>query len=1264
MRWALFSGIALCFLTCALAYTYGNADVIFVVDSSDRVTAAQFEDIKTLLRQIVSHWDIGPNKIRVGIISYGDGVHVESRLINSLTASDVYADINSLRYFNAPADVTDALKKAVSEAFLPVNGGRAGEREIIIHIGAGTGSDPVSHADEVKIANEKGIIVYNVAVGDGWLFSKLSDFSSQPPSRYSLPVVNFSLLDQQLASTIAYRVQNGCLSKADVVICLDGSTSVTAGNFLRAKENLKTLVSQLNISQDGVHVAFVQFSGRTSLEFPLNKYYDRLSALRAIDRVSYMRGNTETGQALKYIRNVVFSRYMGARLDVPRIIVLLTDGAATHHNEAVQEADLTRNNGVTIITVGIGHHIDTRELEVIAGDKSRVYTASTFEDLDNLITPILNATCLAPVATPPPATTPDPSKETCRDNITTCDLYIQQNTDNGGFCAHYVAMAKEQCAKSCGYCTTVIPTIPVTPPPCRDTIDNCTNYSTTDCIAFASFFSERCAQMCGLCDVKADTPGFHGMCMYKSKIYGQGEKWYDGCDYECVCTDAAHGKYECVSRCDVYHSLPSFCTLVQKEGECCLQPVCHFASTVNTYVLKSPGVSPDGQDVCNYLSRQYVQDQFIDNGCISQCICSNASLGTINCTGTCPVYDMATFPSYCYLESVPGSCCKQPKCELQTTSAVVTGFGTVSEKAGYKEIYDESKQPPCIDLKPECPLYGKDTCEGNYRPFMTENCPVYCGLCHIKYPGFVPGPDDKCIYNGVQYKAGDVWEPDCEHQCTCDTQYYGYYRCWSRCPTYTQIPTGCKLEKLASDCCSHISCPLNTVIIPSTTNLLGPLAGTNIYVISATGQQKPLLPVLNPDGSVNTAVSAYQTATVKGCLFNGQVLSQGEAAKDGSCGNTCQCLNETTGLMACIPRCPTYAPKNDLCTVVTDPFDACCKVPSCPLSVHNPPKPTYSTPTYTYGVVKGPDPHVLLAVTTTVGTTYAAGGTPTSPPTTAPRTTFDTLHFYRPQSANALPTFPPGTVPNPNTAGYCTHKETGINYREGARWIVGCQYNCLCLNGSTGSYVCSNMCIELHCPTGYNCTQYTDPEFPCCNLLQINLPSNTEIHPTTLSTGQTCHYNGKEHLVGQSWQEGCDRSCTCNSVNATMVSIQCKDLCPKYISLPPGCNEVQVEGSCCPILVGSTCSGQYCLDLNQNPHLPGESWREGCQYECTCLQKPDGFYRECRGICPVFKDLEKFNCTYPTPAPGKCCALPDCCIDANCQHKLTFEVTDQFKDEF
>ncbi|KAK0051441.1 cartilage matrix protein, partial [Biomphalaria pfeifferi] len=1138
----------------------------------------------------------------------------------------VISDIQSLRFYNAPADATDALKVAINQGFQAVNGGRPGERQVIIHIGAGTGADSRNYADNVKIALEKGIIVYNVAVGDGWIVNKLSEFAGQPETRYSLPVSNFPLLNAPVSNTLAYRVENevpytedglpvarSCLPRADIVILLDGSTSVTSNNFLTAKENVKYLASQLQIGPNRVHVALVQFSGKTSLEFPLTKYTDRLSVLRAIDRATYMHGNTETGLALKYARNEVFSSSMGARLDVPRIIILLTNGAATNHAQAVTEADLTRANGITIYAVGIGNKIDRLELQQITGDSSHVFTAVSYNDLETLVTPILNAACQARVSTPPPTTTPDPSKETCKDNIPTCDLYIQQNTDNGGFCAHYVTMAKENCTKSCGYCTTVIPTIPVTPPPCRDTISNCTSYSTADCVAFASFFSERCAQMCGLCDIKAETSGFHGMCMYKSKSYGQGEKWYDGCDYECTCIDAAHGKFECVSRCDVYHDLPSYCTLVQKEGECCLQPVCHFQSTTSTFSVTAHGTTTDGHDVCNYLGRQMAQDQLIEFGCTSQCVCLNATLGTVNCTAKCPVYDTMTFPSYCYLETVPGTCCQQPRCELPTTSAIFTGFGTVSEKAGYKEIYDESKQPPCIDLKPECPLYGKDTCQGNYKPFMTENCPVYCGLCHEKYPGFVAGPEDKCIYNGVQHSAGDVWEPDCEHQCTCDTEYYGFYRCWSKCPTYTQVPTGCKLEKLASDCCPHISCPVSTVLLPSTMNVKGPQAGSNIYIVTSTGQQKPLLPTLNPDGSVNTGTSAYQTTAVKGCLFNGRVLVEGEIAKDYSCGQTCQCVNENTGLMSCVSRCPTYSPANALCTSVTDPFDACCTVPSCPLSVTNPPKPSYLPPTYVYSVVKNPDPQQILAVTTVKTLIYTTGGTPTAGLATTPRTTYNPLHFNRPQSANPLPTMPPGVVPNPNAPGHCTHIETGLTYKEGERWTVDCKYNCLCVNASAGSYICTNMCVDLQCPIGANCTQYPDPDFPCCNLLQINLPSNIEIHPTSLSTGQTCMYNGKEHNIGQTWQEGCDRNCSCNSVNATMVSIQCKDLCPKYISLPPGCQEVKVEGSCCPILVGSTCTGQYCLDLNQNPHLPGESWREGCQYECTCTQKPEGFYRECRG---------------------------------------------------
>ena len=43
-------------------------------------------------------------------------------------------------------------------------------------------------------------------------------------------------------------------------------------------------------------------------------------------------------------------------------------------------------------------------------------------------------------------------------------------------------------------------------------------------------------------------------CSYKGHVYGPGEKWYDGCDYECVCQDGASGKYQCYNRLVVDNS--------------------------------------------------------------------------------------------------------------------------------------------------------------------------------------------------------------------------------------------------------------------------------------------------------------------------------------------------------------------------------------------------------------------------------------------------------------------------------------------------------------------------------------------------------------------------------------------------------------------------------------------------------------------------------------------------------------------------------------
>ena len=38
------------------------------------------------------------------------------------------------------------------------------------------------------------------------------------------------------------------------------------------------------------------------------------------------------------------------------------------------------------------------------------------------------------------------------------------------------------------------------------------------------------------------------VCVYHGKVYKQGQKWQDGCDYDCECINSMEGKYKCVEK--------------------------------------------------------------------------------------------------------------------------------------------------------------------------------------------------------------------------------------------------------------------------------------------------------------------------------------------------------------------------------------------------------------------------------------------------------------------------------------------------------------------------------------------------------------------------------------------------------------------------------------------------------------------------------------------------------------------------------------------
>ena len=65
----------------------------------------------------------------------------------------------------------------------------------------------------------------------------------------------------------------------------------------------------------------------------------------------------------------------------------------------------------------------------------------------------------------------------------------------------------------------------------------------------------------------------------------------------------------------------------------------------------------------------------------------------------------------------------------------------------------------------------------------------------------------------------------------------------------------------------------------------------------------------------------------------------------------------------------------------------------------------------------------------------------------------------------------------------------------------------------------------------------------------------------TSSLTDVCVYKGQTYKQGQTWTDGCDKTCRCE--NAAFGYYRCDDRCPEFLDLPAGCSMVTVPGQCC-----------------------------------------------------------------------------------------------------
>ncbi|XP_051921656.1 collagen alpha-1(XIV) chain isoform X4 [Hippocampus zosterae] len=181
-------------------------------------------------------------------------------------------------------------------------------------------------------------------------------------------------------------------SIADIVILVDGSWSIGRLNFRLVRMFLENLVNAFDVGIDKTRIGLAQYSGDPRIEWHLNAFTTKEVVIDAVKNLPYKGGNTLTGLALSYILENCFKPESGARVGVPKIGILITDGKS--QDDVIPPAESLQKAGVELFAIGV-KNADENELRSIASEPhdSHVYNVADFNVMSSIVEGLTRTVC-------------------------------------------------------------------------------------------------------------------------------------------------------------------------------------------------------------------------------------------------------------------------------------------------------------------------------------------------------------------------------------------------------------------------------------------------------------------------------------------------------------------------------------------------------------------------------------------------------------------------------------------------------------------------------------------------------------------------------------------------------------------------------------------------------------------------------------------------------------------------------------------------------
>ncbi|KAG9473384.1 hypothetical protein GDO78_016524 [Eleutherodactylus coqui] len=376
-------------------------DIVFLVDGSTKTGSDGIANIRDFLLKLVQNFEIGPNKVRVGLVQFSNNPATEFLLKAHMTKPNLVSSIRRLRHKGgAPLNIGKALDFVVNNHFVASAGSRKDEGvpQYLVLLTGGKSEDDVSGGARLLGANS----IRSLAIASGTADrAEVERIVSDP--RYLFTVREFKDLsniettlfrsfegpvDPTFAPTLP-DIQISGKKEADIVFLVDGSINLGRDNFKEVLEFVSGIVDALVEGEGAIQIALAQYNSDVTDEFFLKEYKSRDQIMDAVTKAEYKGGRVANlGTAIKHLQDKHFIKAAGSRVDtgVPQIAFVITGARSVSDGQTAAQA--LASKGVKVFAIGVGS-IATDEVSKIASDGPSAFRVPDVQVLSELNEQIL-----------------------------------------------------------------------------------------------------------------------------------------------------------------------------------------------------------------------------------------------------------------------------------------------------------------------------------------------------------------------------------------------------------------------------------------------------------------------------------------------------------------------------------------------------------------------------------------------------------------------------------------------------------------------------------------------------------------------------------------------------------------------------------------------------------------------------------------------------------------------------------------------------------